>query len=76
MYPSLVSNVRGVGTLLAFDSKDNTTINKLVHLLKQAGIESGSCGTRTLRFRPSLIFTPSHAAITLNILESTLKTLS
>ncbi|TYZ61468.1 hypothetical protein PybrP1_004676 [[Pythium] brassicae (nom. inval.)] len=61
-YPALVSNVRGQGTYLAMDLPSEPLRNDFVGVLKQLGVASGGCGTQSLRFRPSLVFQPKHAA--------------
>jgi len=74
-FPNLVKNVRGQGIFLAFDLPDTAAQGKLLGTLRQKGVEATGSGATSIRFRPMLIFTPDHADIFLNILESSLKTL-
>ncbi len=75
-YGALFSNVRGRGTHVAIDAKDTDTMNKILGGLKRRGVEAGGCGTRSIRFRPALVFAPRHAAEYLGVLEDVLKELS
>jgi 4-aminobutyrate aminotransferase/(S)-3-amino-2-methylpropionate transaminase len=61
-YPDKVKNVRGLGTFAAFDSANAAQRDKLVYELKQMGVESGGCGSHSLRIRPMLVCTPRHVA--------------
>lgn len=74
-HPGVLSNLRGSGTFLAIDVKDGASANALVGEMQRRGVESGVCGTRSIRFRPALIFTPTHAAMALNVLEDSLTSL-
>ena len=55
-YPQLVSRVRGLGTFLAFDLPDAAQQGKFLNLLRQSGVEATGSGTKSIRFRPMLIF--------------------
>jgi 4-aminobutyrate aminotransferase/(S)-3-amino-2-methylpropionate transaminase len=59
-YPS-ISNVRGVGTLLAFDLPTAAIRDALVSEMRQSGVQISGCGTLSIRLRPMLIFAPRHA---------------
>ncbi|CAH0518732.1 unnamed protein product [Peronospora belbahrii] len=61
-FPALASNVRGQGTYLAIDFPSEAVRNKFVSLMKTKGVASGGCGSNSVRFRPSLVFQPKHAA--------------
>ena len=61
-FPALVSNVRGQGTYLAMDFPTEAMRNEFVSLMKTKGVASGGCGENSVRFRPSLVFQPKHAA--------------
>lgn len=74
-YPSLVSNVRGVGTFLAFDLPTADHQTKFLSTLREKGVEATGSGSSSIRFRPMLIFAPKHASIALEAIEDTLKTL-
>lgn len=67
-YPNM-SNVRGAGTLIAFDMPDMPARDALIKACQQRGLQVGGCGTRSVRLRPSLVFKPKHAKIMLDILE-------
>lgn len=58
-YP-VMSNVRGLGLLSAFDFPDTVTRNKFI----RKGFENNAmfigCGTRSIRFRPALIMDKQH----------------
>lgn len=68
-HPADLENVRGDGTLLAIDFTNVETRDKLVTAARNLGLHMGVCGTRTIRFRPSMIFTADHAKITMDIFE-------
>lgn len=68
-FPYLLSNARGSGTYCAIDFPTPETRDQMVGLLRQYGVESGGSGNRTLRFRPTLVFKPRHAAEFLNTFE-------
>ncbi len=60
-YPTLLHNVRGKGTFLAFDLPSAELQGKFLALLRQNGVEAAGCGEATIRFRPMLVFRPQHA---------------
>lgn len=74
-FPHLISRARGLGTFCAFDFPDTATRDKVVDNLRNAGVHSGSCGEKSIRLRPSLTFTPRHADIFFDKLNSVLKAL-
>jgi 4-aminobutyrate aminotransferase/(S)-3-amino-2-methylpropionate transaminase len=59
-YPSVFSQARAVGTFAAIDARDAATRDRLIHDLRQIGIETGGSGDRSIRFRPALIFASRH----------------
>ena len=67
-----ISNVRGAGTLVAFDSPTAAERDALVAALRQAGVDIPVCGEMTVRCRPGLFFTLRHAKQFLDILDTTL----
>jgi 4-aminobutyrate aminotransferase/(S)-3-amino-2-methylpropionate transaminase len=71
-YP-VVSNVRGLGTFLAFDLPTPQSRDQLIHTLRQKGVESGGSGSASVRLRPQLVFGPHHAHQLLTILDDVLK---
>jgi len=60
-YPHSVDAVRGRGTLLAFDAATAARRDEIVVGMRQLGVQSSGCGTRTIRIRPTLVFQPVHA---------------
>jgi len=74
-YPGMINSTRGRGTFLAFNAKDTALRDKIVHQLKQKGVQSGGCGEISVRLRPALTFQPQHANIFLDKLNQVLKEL-
>jgi 4-aminobutyrate aminotransferase/(S)-3-amino-2-methylpropionate transaminase len=72
-HPDVLSNVRAKGTFAAVDAKDGPARDRLLDALRQRGLEVGGSGTRSIRFRPALVFAPRHAAEALSVLESALR---
>ncbi|EFA80836.1 histidine kinase [Heterostelium album PN500] len=58
--PSLISNVRGLGTFIAFDLPTPALRDQLVSILRAKGVETGGCGVNAIRMRPMLICKPEH----------------
>ncbi|UCF20336.1 MAG: L-lysine 6-transaminase [Gemmatimonadota bacterium] len=71
----MVTNVRGLGLLLAFDLPDTATRNAVRQRCWDMGLASLPCGPRSLRFRPPLIFSEPEAAKSLDILRDVLGTI-
>jgi L-lysine 6-transaminase len=65
--PSL-DNARGRGLMTAFDLPDTAARNALRSKLWDAGLATLACGTRSIRFRPALVFTEADVARALDIL--------
>ncbi|KAE9554671.1 hypothetical protein FO519_002081 [Halicephalobus sp. NKZ332] len=74
-YPNKVFNIRGMGTLTAFDTSNSQVRDKLVEVALQKGLHIGGCGDTTVRFRPALIFGEKHLKVALDLLEQSVKTL-
>lgn len=74
-YPGLIMNARGLGTFTAIDGVTASIRDKLILKLRSLGVQSGASGENTLRIRPSLIFTKSHATLFMDRLEQSLKSL-
>jgi len=68
-----ISNVRGQGTLIAFDCQSADHRAKLFKALRGNGVHIGGCGTRSVRLRPALIFGVKHAEIFIERLAKSLK---
>jgi 4-aminobutyrate aminotransferase/(S)-3-amino-2-methylpropionate transaminase len=75
-YPGLVSGARGAGTFAAIDVRDSETQLLLLDALRQRGLEVGGSGTRSIRFRPALVFGPRHAAEAIGILDDACKAIA
>jgi len=67
-----ITNVRGRGLFLAFDVADGKARDDLRQRCWNAGLASLSCGPRSIRFRPSLIFTEADVDRALAILRQVL----
>lgn len=71
-----ISNIRGLGTFLAYDLPTEAVAGKLVKELLNLGVNAGLCGDRSIRVRPSLVFKQKHAEVYVDRLEFALKRLS
>lgn len=71
-HPDKIQNVRGVGLLCSLDCKDAESKDDLFNKTKQRGVLMGSCGSKTIRFRPALIMEPKHVDMALSAIESSL----
>ncbi|KAL2113218.1 hypothetical protein VUR80DRAFT_4925 [Thermomyces stellatus] len=67
-YPTYIQNLRGKnrGTFLAFDTRDSAA---LVKAMKQLGVNIGTCGVRSVRLRPMLVFEEAHIPTLITALE-------
>lgn len=72
-YPHLINSARGLGTFNAFDGVDAGVRDQIVGKLKNIGVLTGGSGDKTLRVRPSLIFTKKHCDIFMDKLDTVLK---
>jgi len=68
-YPDSVEDARGLGTFCAISCSTPELRDKLSYTMRTLGIQNGGNGKRSIRFRPSLIFNDSHAALIVEILE-------
>ncbi|XP_060813303.1 4-aminobutyrate aminotransferase, mitochondrial-like [Bombus pascuorum] len=75
-FSDIISSVRGRGFIIAFDTRCRDMKKKLMHLLRNRGIQVGDCGTKSIRLRPCLIFGEYHADIFLEILRDCLQELA
>lgn len=73
-YPESVEDARGVGTFTAISCSTPELRDKLSFVMRNLGLQNGGNGKRSIRFRPSLIFNESHAALAVEILESAINT--
>ena len=62
-----------MGTFGSFNAATVKIRDEIVVKLRNHGIQSGGCGERAIRLRPSLTFNEKHAAILLDRLTSVLK---
>jgi len=69
----LLSNARGRGFMLAVDLPDTKARNTYRAALWDAGLATLACGTRSVRFRPPLIFTKDHVDEAIEKMRSALK---
>jgi 4-aminobutyrate aminotransferase/(S)-3-amino-2-methylpropionate transaminase len=68
-YPNIVSDVRGVGTLLSFTVVGGAKAREdLIGRIRNAGLVLTGCGAHSVRFRPALTFTPEEAEMAIRIL--------
>ncbi|WP_108668124.1 L-lysine 6-transaminase [Euzebya rosea] len=75
-HPELVSNVRGRGLLCAVDMPDSDTRDRVTtRLMAEEKVMMLGCGTRTLRFRPSLAVTAEELDIAVDALDRVLSTI-
>lgn len=75
-YPGVLSSARGKGTFAAVDARDAAAQAAILASLKQAGVEAGGSGTRSLRFRPANVLLPRHVAEVMDVLEGAVKALA
>uniref|UniRef100_A0A914BWL0 (S)-3-amino-2-methylpropionate transaminase n=1 Tax=Acrobeloides nanus TaxID=290746 RepID=A0A914BWL0_9BILA len=73
VYPKNILNVRGLGTLAAFDMHDTQSRDKLIDVALSKGLHIGGCGDFTVRFRPALTYAKKHLEVTLDLLEKSVK---
>ena len=55
-----ISNVRGLGTMVAFDTPNIDANLDLIHKLKLNGVNVSASGAKTIALRPALIFSEKH----------------
>jgi 4-aminobutyrate aminotransferase/(S)-3-amino-2-methylpropionate transaminase len=68
-HPAKLSEARGLGTFAAIDLPDAATRDRVVTALRQAGVEAGGSGDRSIRFRPALVFATRHAEEALDAVD-------
>ncbi|NJD18588.1 MAG: L-lysine 6-transaminase [Gemmatimonadetes bacterium] len=72
----MVTNVRGKGLLCAIDLPDSETRGKVRAGCWDRGLAVLVCGSRSIRFRPPLVFTKKEADKTVSTLRKVLKGLA
>merc|ERR1712060_658772 len=75
-HPDYVSNLRGVGTILAFDCSSPAHRDQLANQLRNNGVLVGTNGTQSIRFRPALNFSPMHVKEFQSVFSNTLEQIS
>merc|ERR1712113_27170 len=75
-HPEFVSNVRGVGTIIAFDCATPALRDEFVGQLRNNGVYVGTNGTQSIRFRPSLNFNLRHVAEFTKVFQQALSALT
>ena len=69
-HPTLIQNVRGKGTFLAFDSDTAAQRDEFLWKLRaEHGVIQGFCGDKSSRLRTSLYFEKKHAEVYLDRLD-------
>ena len=71
----IVSNVRGKGLLVAFDLPDGDVRSRAVRECWDRGLAVLSCGPRSIRLRPPLVFSEAQAAQVLSTLREVVDSL-
>lgn len=71
-FSTVVGNVRGRGLLLAFDLPDTKTRDEIRQHCWDRGFATLPCGPRSIRFRPSLIFSEQDVEKGIGILRQVL----
>lgn len=70
-YPGLFSRARGVGTFCAIDCADADIKAEFLSKMKANGVEmGGGSGEVSIRFRPTLTFSPHHADILFEVMDT------
>jgi len=75
-HPELVTNVRGVGTIIAFDCATPALRDQFAAQMRNNGVYVGTNGTQSIRFRPSLNFNLEHVAEFTRVFQQTLSQLA
>eukprot|EP00163_Fabomonas_tropica_P003983 TRINITY_DN1353_c0_g1_i2.p1 TRINITY_DN1353_c0_g1~~TRINITY_DN1353_c0_g1_i2.p1 ORF type:complete len:444 (-),score=146.61 TRINITY_DN1353_c0_g1_i2:507-1838(-) len=72
-YPGHLNNLRGRGTLIAWDHESPAARADFVADMHKAGVLLAVCGQAACRLRPGLVFGPEHAATFLDRVEDVLR---
>lgn len=68
-------DARGLGFQIGVSCRTPEINAQVYHHIRQMGLNTGVSGTQTIRFRPPLIFTNSHADLALGILDTAINKL-
>lgn len=71
--PESFGNLRGQGTIIAWDLSSTEQRNKVVRALRGRGVIVGTSGDAAIRVRPMLVFEKKHADILLDALKEVTK---
>ena len=71
-FPDAITNIRGKGLFIAFDCKCGESRSKLRELCFENGLATLVCGTKSIRFRPSLTLTTEEVDFAIKTMEATL----
>uniref|UniRef100_A0A2C9KCJ3 (S)-3-amino-2-methylpropionate transaminase n=1 Tax=Biomphalaria glabrata TaxID=6526 RepID=A0A2C9KCJ3_BIOGL len=74
--PSLLSKARGIGAIAAVDFPDGPRRDKALAKMRELGVHLGTCGTATLRLRPTLTLEKKHVDIFADRFNQVIKQLS
>jgi len=74
-HEGVLSQARGVGTFCAIDASDGPTRDRLVGALRNHGLLAGGSGSRSVRFRPALVYGPRHVEETLARMDAAVMSL-
>ena len=72
-YPDMMSNVRGLGLMCAFDLPTTEMRDEFKNKLYANGLLVLPCGTNTIRFRPPLTISSEEVDEVLGIVDKTVK---
>eukprot|EP00419_Tripos_fusus_P044981 CAMPEP_0172822118 /NCGR_PEP_ID=MMETSP1075-20121228/16454_1 /TAXON_ID=2916 /ORGANISM="Ceratium fusus, Strain PA161109" /LENGTH=517 /DNA_ID=CAMNT_0013663071 /DNA_START=41 /DNA_END=1594 /DNA_ORIENTATION=- len=75
-HPDYVSNIRGQGTIIAFDAASPAHRDALAAHLRNNGVIVGTNGAQSVRFRPALTFGMAHVKEFQQVFHHTLQRLS
>jgi 4-aminobutyrate aminotransferase/(S)-3-amino-2-methylpropionate transaminase len=75
-HPEYVSNLRGSGTVIAFDASTPALRDSLAMHLRNRGVLVGTNGTQSIRFRPALNFNSAHVNEFKDVFQKSLDELS
>ncbi|XP_047123868.1 4-aminobutyrate aminotransferase, mitochondrial-like isoform X1 [Hydra vulgaris] len=68
-YPESIQDCRGQGTFISLSCTTPAKRDALSVAARSLGLQNGSNGLRSIRFRPCLLYDESHAKVTLELFE-------
>lgn len=75
-HPEFVSNLRGAGTVIAFDASSPALRDSMATHLRNSGVLVGTNGTQSIRFRTALNFNSAHVNEFKSVFQKSLDELS